>query len=157
MLNARPDADLSRMQHSAADVDRIIAVHFPEIHSGGQTMFTEAVGPGTARMRLKADVRHLRPGGTISGPTLFTLADVTLYAMIIGELGEGALQAVTTTMTINFLSRPDPGDVIAECQLLKRGRRLIVADVRMARDGQPGLIAQATATYALPPDGLSAR
>ncbi|MDD9875916.1 MAG: PaaI family thioesterase [Magnetovibrio sp.] len=109
----------------------------------------EALGGGAARVRLPFDETMLRPGGTISGPMMFALADVAMYAAILGA--DGAMRmAVTSNLNINFLRRPKPGDLVAEAKMLKLGRRLAVIDVSVYSDGQDDPVAQATGTYALP-------
>ena len=110
----------------------------------------EAIGPGTARCRLPFDARHLRPGGTVSGPSMFQLADCALYAMILGTLGPVAL-AVTTNLNINFLRKPGPRDLFGECRALKFGSRLVVGEVALFSEGDPEMVAHATGTYSLPP------
>ena len=139
---------------SPAEVDRLIHVHYPQAHVGGQLIFIEDLSGGVARLRMKMHDRIVRPGGTVSGPALFLLADIGIYVALLAEMGEGGLQAVTTTLTINFLSRPGPVDVLCETRLIKRGRRLVVGEVELRSEGSPDLIAHATGTYALPPAGL---
>jgi len=92
-----------------------------------------------------------RPGGTICGPALMALADVTLYGVVLSMVGERAL-AVTTDMTIHFLSRPAPRDVLASGRLLKLGRRLAVGEVIMRSDGEARAICHGVGTYAIPPE-----
>ena len=111
----------------------------------------ETVGGRRARLRQMVGEAHLRPGGTVSGPVMMALADVAAYVAILGEIGIVPL-AVTTSLNINFLSKPLPGrDLIAEAELLKVGRRLVVAEVRLYADGDPTLLAQASLTYSVPP------
>jgi uncharacterized protein (TIGR00369 family) len=92
-----------------------------------------------------------RPGGTICGPALMALADVTLYGVVMSMIGEVPL-AVTTDMTIHFLSRPNPRDVIATGRMLKLGRRLAVGEVTMCSDGDTRSICHVIGTYAIPPE-----
>jgi uncharacterized protein (TIGR00369 family) len=102
-------------------------------------------------MRLLTGERHLRPGGTVSGPSMFALADVTVYAMVLAMVGRKAL-AVTTNCSIDFMRKPEAGaDLIARGQLLKLGKMLAVGDVHMFSEGAPALVARATLTYAIPP------
>ena len=123
---------------------------FPQMHAGGRSYHLEAVGPLSARMRLDHHERFLRPGGTISGPAMMALADFALYAAILANVGPVAL-AVTTSMSFNFLRRPGTGGLLAECRLLKLGRRLAVGEVRVATTGAHDLVCHATGTYAIPP------
>lgn len=110
----------------------------------------EETGPGFSRCRLPFDSRHLRPGGTISGPSMFQLADCGLYAMVLGTLGPVAL-AVTTNLNINFLRKPGPRDLIAESRALKFGSRLVIGEVSLYSEGDADMVAHATGTYSIPP------
>lgn len=124
---------------------------FPQLLAGGRAYVVDSVGPGRAAMRIAADERHLRPGGTVSGPTLMTLADLAAYVAILAHIGPVAL-AVTTNLTINFLRRPPPGELVAEARLLKLGRRLAVVDVAIAPAAGGDVVAHAVTTYSIPPD-----
>jgi acyl-coenzyme A thioesterase PaaI-like protein len=86
----------------AGRIEALIDARFPQIHSGGRTLVIEEVGERSARVRLKHHERHIRPGGTVSGPTMFTLADVAVYVTIIAALGEVGLDAVTTNLNVNL-------------------------------------------------------
>ena len=135
---------------SIAEIDRILDEQFPQIHLGGRVFFIEQAGLRCARMRMAAHEKNLRPGNTLSGPSMFQLADVALYVAILATLGESALQAVTTNLNINFLSRPAPGDLIAEVALIKVGKRLVIGEVEMYSAHADPIVAHAIATYALP-------
>lgn len=114
----------------------------------------EAVSEGDIRVRLLTDHRHLRPGGTISGPSMFSLADVSAYLATLALIGPRAL-AVTTNCSIDFMRKPAAGaDLIAEAHVLKLGRQLSVTDVLIYSDGSDKPVARATLTYALPPEGV---
>jgi uncharacterized protein (TIGR00369 family) len=141
---------LTTSTHTAEEVDHLIDVHFPEIHFGGRVLFIDAITQQGARVRLKAHPKNLRPGGTVSGPAMFTLADYGAYVAILARAGAGGLQAVTTNINLNFMRRPQPGDVIGEIDLIKFGKRLIVAEITMYADGSDALVAHAVATYAKP-------
>ncbi|MCJ2006196.1 PaaI family thioesterase [Methylobacterium sp. WL30] len=123
---------------------------FPQMQAGGRAYHLEAVGPLTARMRLDGDARFLRPGGTLSGPSMMALADYALYAAILAQIGPVAL-AVTTSLTFNFLRKPAGLVLIADVTLLKLGRRLAVGEVRITAPGSDDLVAQANGTYSIPP------
>lgn len=111
----------------------------------------EAVGEQKSIIRHQVTENDLRPGGTVSGPTLFGLADAALYVAIFGELGIVAL-AVTTNMSINFLRKPSADkDVIAKCKLIKIGKMLVVGEVSLYSDGHIAPIAHAVGTYSIPP------
>lgn len=128
-----------------------LAKEFPQIGIG-RNFTVEAVGPMSARLRLHYRADHLRPGGTISGPTIFALADVALYVAILAQLGAVKL-AVTTNLNINFLRKPGPADLVGEARLLKLGQRLAVGEVTMFSIGSPEIVAHATGTYSIPPRG----
>lgn len=111
----------------------------------------EAVEEMLAVVRLKVDGDDLRPGGTISGPSMFSLADLAMYAVVLAMIGPVAL-AVTTNASIDFLRKPEAGrDLIGEARLLKLGKRLAVGDVLMRSDGSEAIVARASLTYAIPP------
>ncbi|ACB80580.1 thioesterase superfamily protein [Methylorubrum populi BJ001] len=124
---------------------------FPQMNAGGRHFHLEAVGPLSARMRLDYHERHLRPGGTVSGPSMMALADYALYAAILANIGPVAL-AVTTSLNVNFLRRPGPAALVAECRLMKLGRRLAVGEVAIRSTGAEALVAHATGTYSIPPE-----
>jgi uncharacterized protein (TIGR00369 family) len=134
---------------SAENLSAYLAKEFPQIGIG-RDFSVETVGPMSARMRLHYRADHLRPGGTISGPTLFALADVSLYVAILAQIGRVSL-AVTTNLNINFLRKPGPADLIGEARLLKLGKRLAVGEVTMFSLDAPDIVAHATGTYSIPP------
>lgn len=112
---------------------------------------------GFAEVELEDDPAFVRPGGTISGPTLFTLADLTLWAAVLSVIGPQPL-AVTAEMAIHFLRRPKPDALVARCDVLKAGRRLVHGDVRIASRGEPDVVVcHATGSYAVPGDGPAVR
>lgn len=113
---------------------------------------TEEIGYGSARVRLPAGDAHIRPGGTLSGPAQMALADFAMYAALLGAIGEVPL-AVTTSLNINFLQRPRPGDLLATCRLIKLGKRLAVGDILVLSEGSAEPVSHATATYSIPPQG----
>ncbi len=147
--NAQP-AEFPAGVMSVAEIERLLDQHFPQIHLGGRVFFIEGAGRNGARMRMAAHEKNLRPGNTLSGPSMFQLADLALYVAILATLGDAALQAVTTNLNINFLSRPSPGDLFADVTLVKVGKRLIVGEVDMRSGGASALVAHAIATYAMP-------
>ena len=113
-------------------------------------MKAEKIGPGAARLRLAFDSRHVRPGGTIAGPVQMALADVALYAVVLSLLGPVEM-AVTASLTINFLRRPKPADLIAEAKILKLGKRLAVGECAIYTKGEDDMVAHVTGTYSIPP------
>jgi uncharacterized protein (TIGR00369 family) len=135
---------------TADELDRFLAREFPQINEGGPFYTVESVGAGVAVVKLTPDARHLRPGGTVSGPTLFALADLAAYVVVLAHIGPVAL-AVTTNLSINFLRKPADGQALyGQCRLLKLGKRLAVIDISIV-DGPGTLVAHATATYSIPP------
>jgi uncharacterized protein (TIGR00369 family) len=145
-----PDHEQNGRGLDAAQVEALINSQFPQIHVGGRAMVIEEAGVRRARVRLQKQDRHLRPGGTVSGPSMFTLADFSVYVAIIATLGEAGIEAVTTNLNINFLAKPEARDLIARVRLLRLGRRLAVGEAQLYSDGAADLVAHAIATYALP-------
>ena len=121
---------------------------FPEFWKSGDLRI-EDLGPMTATLRLAYHPRQLRPGGTIAGPTMFGLCNSALYVTILSELGPVAL-AVTTNVSINFLRKPAPADLIGKARLIKLGKRLAVGEVALYSHGESEMVAHATGTYSLP-------
>jgi uncharacterized protein (TIGR00369 family) len=107
------------------------------------------IGDGSVRVRMRHNDDWVRPGGTVAGPALMALADYAMYAAVMGALGPTPL-AVTSNLNINFLRKPAPVDVIANCQALRIGRRQAVFEITLHSDGEPNPIAHVTGTYALP-------
>jgi uncharacterized protein (TIGR00369 family) len=135
---------------TAAELEQRLAAEFPEaFHADSGLAILEARHRG-ARVRLAPPGNALRPGGTISGPTLMLLADVAMYVAVLASIGWVPL-AVTTNLHINFLRKPSPGGLIAECHLLKLGRRLAVGQVTIWAEGDEEPVAHATSTYSIPP------
>lgn len=139
-----------KLKMTAGEIAGFLDVEYPEMHEGGQSIFVETVELAAATVRFKAGERHLRPGGTVSGPWQFTLADIAGFVALLAYVGPVAL-AVTTSATINFLRRPPPGDLIATARMLKNGRSLVVVDVGIAPEGSSDLVSHAVLTYSLPP------
>lgn len=111
----------------------------------------ETLGPEGLSVRMLIAERHLRPGGTVSGPSMFALADVSIYLAVLSRIGPVAL-AVTTNCSIDFMRKPEAGkDLIAEARLLKLGRSLAVGDVLIRSEGRPEIVARAGLTYSIPP------
>src|SRR5690606_40575000 len=118
----------------------------------GQHRFYEAIDifPGGCTVRLNADESHLRPGGTVSGPALFALADVGGYVCVLSHAGPNAL-SVTTNLNINFVRKAEAGPIDVHCRILKLGRNLMVFDVDMVAGPDRQTVAHATGTYSIPP------
>ena len=133
---------------SAADLEAFLAREFPQVH--GQLRIEE-VAPMALRMRLLVDERHLRPGGTVSGPSMMMLADAGFYVAILSMIGLEAL-TVTTNMTLNFLRKPPRADLLCDARILKLGRRLVTGDCLLygADGSSDDPVAHVTVTYARP-------
>lgn len=125
-----------------------LAEHYPQAASLGLSI--EHVDEWSIRVRMPVSDGDLRPGGTVSGPAMMTLADVAMYLMILAQIGPVEL-AVTTNLNINFLRKPGPGGLIAMGQLLKLGKRLAVGEVGLYTDGDTRPVAHTTLTYSIPP------
>jgi uncharacterized protein (TIGR00369 family) len=111
----------------------------------------EDLRDGFLRIRVPVTDRYLRPGGTVSGPALMTIADTAMYYLVLGMIGPVAL-ALTTNLNINFLRAPKLADVMAEAEMLKLGKRLAVGQVTIYSDGSEDPVAHATVTYSIPPE-----
>ena len=121
---------------------------FPEVAG---RFVVEAVAADSLLLRLKVGAGNLRPGGTVSGATIFELADMAVYLAILARIGAKAL-TVTTSASIDYLRKP-PGeaDLLGEARLLKLGQRLAVGDVLIRSDAGPDIIARASLTFSIPP------
>ena len=140
---AKPEPKLD-----ADGVNALLRRAFPGPEDALNVRTTE-VGPG--RLHMVAPYREglLRPGGVIAGPTLMGLADNAAYALVLAHIGD-QLMAVTSQLNMSFLRGCQPGDIHAEAQMLRLGRRLAVMDVRLWTEGPDRLAAQANVTYAIP-------
>jgi len=137
------------LRMDAATLTEFIAREFPQVKSD---YAIDRLAEREIDVRLVVEDRHLRPGGTVSGPSMFALADVAVYMAILAMIGPRAL-AVTTNCSIDFMRKPASGaDLVARCRLLKLGRVLAVGDVLIHSDGVAEPVARATLTYSIPPD-----
>lgn len=133
---------------NATDLQAFLARDFGQV---AEDFTVEDVSPERLVLRLKVAERHLRPGGTVSGPSMFGLADVAMYLAILAQIGPVAL-AVTTNCSIDFMRKPEAGrDILAHARVLKLGRVLAVGDVLLYSDGRPEPVARAGMTYSIPP------
>ena len=134
---------------TVADLERFLHVEFPQGFSSGDISIESADG-ASCLLRQRYSDRMLRPGGTISGPTLMALADFAMYVVLLSAIGPVGL-AVTTNLSINFLRKGQPGqDVLAAARLLKLGKRLAVGEVNLLSGTSPDPIAHAISTYSIP-------
>lgn len=137
-----------RMVMTEAELAAFLAREFPQVRDDFAVEHLTADG---IVMRLKVAERHLRPGGTVSGPSIFALADVAVYLAILARIGPVAL-AVTTSAGVDFLRKPEAeADLIGTARLLKLGRVLAVGDVLVRSEGQEAPVARANMTYSIPP------
>ncbi|MCH2165526.1 MAG: PaaI family thioesterase [Marinovum sp.] len=121
---------------------------FPQIQG---TFGIDELGEELLVMRMHPREEHLRPGGTISGPSMFSLADVAAYVATMARIGREAL-TVTTHCSIDFMRKPEAGRaLIAETRVLKLGRSLSVSDVLLFSEGITDPVAHASLTYSIPP------
>ncbi|WP_425038947.1 PaaI family thioesterase [Primorskyibacter sp. S187A] len=129
-----------------------MAAYLDEVFPQVAGMFgIDAMDEDLLVMRLHANESHLRPGGTVSGPAMFSLADVAAYVATMARIGREAL-TVTTHCSIDFMRKPEAErDVIAHARVLKIGRSLSVTDVLLFSEGSNAPVAHASLTYAIPP------
>lgn len=134
---------------TVAELNRFLATEFPQVFHGDSGLSIEQVWHGGGRVRQAYQPQFIRPGGTISGPTMMALADFAMYVGVLASIGPVPL-AVTTNLNINFLRKPEARDLIAECRLLKLGKRLAVGEVNIHSEGLDELVAHVTSTYSIP-------
>lgn len=135
---------------TAAEIEELLVAEFPQVFKPGSGLSIEHVEFGAARVRQAFRPDHIRPGGTISGPTMMALADFAMYVAVFSAVGRQPL-AVTTNLNINFLRKPAQADLIADARLLKSGARLVVGEVTIRSVGGDDPVAHVTATYSVPP------
>jgi uncharacterized protein (TIGR00369 family) len=136
-----------QLRFTIPEMHAYMAEVFPEL--GVRFQVTE-MAPYRLTARMTATAADLRPGGTVSGPAIFALADCAFYMATLGLIGREPL-TVTTSCAIDFMRKPGPGDLVAEARILKLGRTLAVGDVLVHSDGVEGPVARASLTYAIPP------
>ena len=135
---------------TAEQIEDFLAREFPQIYAAGPVFECVNVAAGTATLRFHRNEAHLRPGGTVSGPSLFALADVAAYVAVLAHIGPVAL-ALTTNLNINFLNRAEAVPLDGVCRILKLGRSLAMLEVSIERVDTRQIIAHATTTYSIPP------
>jgi uncharacterized protein (TIGR00369 family) len=134
---------------SVAEIVKLLTAEFPQAFFPGCGLSIERADYGDVRIRRAFHEDHLRPGGTISGPTMMELADFAMYVAVFSAIGPQPL-AVTTNLNINFLRKPAQADLIADARLMKIGKRLAVGEVTISSDGSDEPVAHVTATYSIP-------
>jgi uncharacterized protein (TIGR00369 family) len=131
------------------ELELFLSTEFPQVFNAGSGLSIEAVQYGGARVRQAFRQDFIRPGGTISGPTMMALADFAMYIALLTSIGPVPL-AVTTSLNINFLRRPGAHDLLAEAKLMKLGKRLAVGEVGIRSAGDAELVAHVMSTYSIP-------
>ena len=135
----------SRM--TTSEIEAFLRDEFPQV---ADHVAVESVTAEETVVRLRVGDAHLRPGGTVSGPSMFAAADMAIYVAILARIGPVAL-AVTTNCTINFMRKPPVADLRARARLLKVGKTLVVGEVGIFSEGMAEPVAHAVLTYAIPP------
>jgi uncharacterized protein (TIGR00369 family) len=134
---------------NAEEIGKLLHEVFPQGFYPGSGLTIERVEYGDIRIRRAFHENYVRPGGTISGPTMMELADFAMYVAVFSAIGNQPL-AVTTNLNVNFLRKPARADLIAEAKLMKVGKRLAVGAVTIFSDGSDEPVAHVTATYSIP-------
>jgi uncharacterized protein (TIGR00369 family) len=132
---------------SATELIAFLQQAFPQ--SKPDRFVIDAVEDGLVRFRYRATQNDLRPGNTVSGPTLMSLADTGMYLAVLSAIGPVAL-AVTTNLNINFLRKPLAGELVVETKMLKLGKRLAVGEVFIFSESEREAVSHATVTYSIP-------
>src|SRR5260370_33967091 len=110
-----------------SELERFLRNEFPQVFKAGSGLSIEEIWHGGAQVRQAYREDFIRPGGTISGPTMMALADFAMYVAVLAAIGPVPL-AVTTNLSINFLRRPRAADLLAEAKLMKLGKPLAAGE-----------------------------
>lgn len=143
------DKEMATPKLSRKELVERLRTEFPEASHAMGDYIIEDVWMGGCRLRHPYTDKALRPGGTLSGTTMMSLADFTMYVAVLASIGWVPL-AVTTNLTINFLRKPAARDLLAEAHLMKLGKRLAVGEIAIRSEGEEDLVAHATSTYSIP-------
>ena len=135
---------------AADELTRLLSAEFPQVWSREGGLSIEEVWSGGCRLRQAFREQSLRPGATISGATIMALGDYAVYVAVLATIGWEPL-AVTTNLNVNFLRKPGRKDLLADCDLIKMGKRLAVGEVTIREEGHDEPIAHLTSTYSVPP------
>ena len=130
------------------EIEQFLKKEFPQVSQSFEILTLDA---GSISMLMNITNEHLRPGGSVSGPTMFLLADVSFYLATLSLIGPKRL-TVTTNCSINFLRKPSEENLISETRVLKIGKTLSVGDVLIYSKGNKNPVAHASLTYAIPKD-----
>jgi uncharacterized protein (TIGR00369 family) len=139
-----------------SELERFLLAEFPQGYNPQSGLTIEAAWERGCTVRQAFRAASLRPGGTISGPTMMALADFAMFVAVLSAIGPVPL-AVTINLNINFLRKPGKCDLVADARLLKLGRRLATGEVIIHPAGEGEPVAHATSTYSIPPAGRDGR
>jgi uncharacterized protein (TIGR00369 family) len=142
-------SEVAPAKFTIKELEGRLRAEFPEMFHTRSGYAIEEIRHGGCRVRKHFHPRSLRPGGTLSGPTMMALADFGIYVAILATVG-WVPGAVTTNLNINFLKKPAARDLLGEARLLKVGRRLAVAEIGIRSEDEEDLVAHATGTYSIP-------
>ncbi|MBV9968568.1 MAG: PaaI family thioesterase [Xanthobacteraceae bacterium] len=134
---------------TVTELEAYLRAEFPQVFNADSGVSIEDAWHGGARVRQAWRETFIRPGGTVSGPTMMALADFAMYVAVLAAIGPVGL-AVTTSLNINFLRKPGRADLLAEAKLMKLGKRLAVGEVALTMVGSADVVAHVTATYSIP-------
>ena len=130
---------------SLDDFLKLLDTHHPFAKLLG--MQVREIGAGTSVLALPPNPEFQRLGGIVAGPMLMGLADLAMYAAVVGATGNP--EAVTSSLTMNFLRKSPPGVVLARARVLKTGR-LCAGDVTLTAEGSDVPLAHSVSTWSLP-------
>ncbi|MFL2818793.1 MAG: PaaI family thioesterase [Candidatus Puniceispirillales bacterium] len=130
------------------ELNDFLEKEFPQVNKNFEIL---KVSNKNFSMLMHISSEHLRPGATVSGPTMFLLADVTFYLATLSVIGPKSL-TVTTNCSINFLRKPNEKNLISEARILKLGKTLSVGDVLIYSEDIDEPVAHASLTYSIPKD-----
>ena len=134
---------------TAQEIEHLLTTEFPQVFRPGSGFSIERVDAKSITVRNRYHDKMIRPGGTISGPTMMALADFAMYVAVLAAVGPIPL-AVTINLNINFLRKPAQADLLAEARLMKVGKRLAVGEVTIFSEGEEEPVAHVTSTYSVP-------
>lgn len=136
-----------QLQWTEEQVFAFLREEFPQALNTGKTYTVVTLEPEALDLRLEVDHNHLRPGGTVSGPTMMEMVDFGIYVLLLAHHMHEARLAVTTNLAISFLRKPEPGPLLAKIRLIKHGRILSVARTDILSEANGKLVASSEATY----------
>lgn len=149
-MQQKPEQPTFKPVMTADEINEFLKKVYPQLNEDFAAYQAVEVFPGGCTVRLNATQRHLRPGGTVSGPSLFTLADIGGYVCVLSHAGPDAL-SVTTNLNINFMRKAEAGPIDGHCRILKLGKSLMVFDIDIVAGPDKHTVAHATGTYSIPP------